>query len=69
MKWLYASHIRLEPGLPASQMLPLAGGRMPTEGWMPGQRLAGLHEVQGLDAARGPLVREDVQGNQPLIRA
>ena len=26
MKWLYASQLRLEPGLPASQMLPLAAG-------------------------------------------
>ena len=29
MKWLYESQLRLEPGLPASQMLPLAGGKMP----------------------------------------
>ena len=68
MKWLYASHDRLEPGLPASQMLPLAGGRMPTESWIPGSALqACMNCVAGMPPwGPGP---EIVEGNEPLIGA
>ena len=51
MKWLYASQHRLEPGLPASQMLPLAGGSIPIESWMPGSALQACMNVRGDDAA------------------
>ena len=54
MKWLYASQQRLEPGLPASQMLPLAGGRIPTESWIPGNALQACMNCVAMKPPAGP---------------
>ena len=54
MKWLYASHIRLDPGLPASQMLPLAGGSIPTDSVMPGKALQACMKSMAVTPPCGP---------------
>ena len=54
MKWLYASHDRLDPGLPASQMLPLAGGSIPTERKVPGRALQACIKSSAVIPPAGP---------------